>query len=103
MTIIRRQARFISHIVEIHNDNHSDIHAVQVEMLKYSDDLQESEGTNYVYNLSKFDTVELPEDVQTIDSLGVVNIGFETLAGTMRQSGEITDATAAKMMNLAAE
>ena len=40
--------------------------------------------------------------LQTIDSLGVVNIGFETLAGTMRQSGEITDATAAKMMKLAA-
>ena len=47
----------------------ADVHAVQVEMLKFSDDLQESEGTNYVYNLSKFGTVELPEGVQTIDSL----------------------------------
>jgi len=45
------------------------IHAVQVEMLKFSDDLQVQEGEEYVYSFSKFNTVELPKNVQTIDSL----------------------------------
>lgn len=47
----------------------ADVHAVQVEMLKFSDDLQVQEGEEYVYSFSKFNAVELPANVQTIDSL----------------------------------
>jgi hypothetical protein len=47
----------------------AEIHTVQMELLKHSEDLQDTESTEYVYSFSKFDTVELPGDVQTIDSL----------------------------------
>ena len=47
----------------------SDIHNVQMELLKVADDIQEQDESNYVYNLSKFDSVELPENVKMIDSL----------------------------------
>ena len=47
----------------------SDVHNAQMELLKISDELQQHENTDYVYNLSKFDIVELPENTQTIESL----------------------------------
>ena len=40
-----------------------------MELLKVADDLQEQDESTYVYNLSKFDTVDLPEDVAMIESL----------------------------------
>lgn len=47
----------------------ADIHNVQMELLKVADELQEQDESTYVYNLSKFDTVDLPEDVSMIESL----------------------------------
>ena len=47
----------------------ADIHNAQVELLKISDELQDQDQSSYVYSLSKFETVELPENVQTIESL----------------------------------
>jgi transcription elongation factor Elf1 len=47
----------------------ADVHNAQMELLKIGDELQEQEGSSYVYNLSKFEQVELPENVQTIESL----------------------------------
>ena len=46
-----------------------DIHKVQVELLKYSEDLETEEFTDYVYNLQKFETVELPKDFSVVESL----------------------------------
>jgi len=47
----------------------ADVHAVQVEMLKLGDELNVAEGDEYVYSFSKFDSVPLPDDVQTLESL----------------------------------
>lgn len=47
----------------------SDIHRAQLELLKHSDELEQTDAAGYVYSTSKFDTVELPENVQTIESL----------------------------------
>lgn len=46
-----------------------DIHKVQVDLLKYSEDLETEEFTDYVYNLQKFETVELPKDFSVVESL----------------------------------
>jgi hypothetical protein len=46
-----------------------DIHVVQLELLKYSNELESLVDSEYVYSVAKFNTVELPEDVQTIESL----------------------------------
>lgn len=47
----------------------TDIHAVQMELLKYGDELDVADQTGYVYNLSKFETVELPEHVSVVEDL----------------------------------
>lgn len=47
----------------------SDVHNVQMELLKVADDLQEQDSSQYVYSLSKFKTEELPEGVQSIENL----------------------------------
>lgn len=49
--------------------NKSEIHQVQVDLLKYSEELDMLEPDGYVYNTSKFKTVELPDNAQTIESL----------------------------------
>lgn len=46
-----------------------EIHQIQMELLKYSDQLEALEESEYVYNIAKFNTVELPDDVQNIESL----------------------------------
>lgn len=46
-----------------------EIHQIQMELLKYSDQLEALEESEYVYNIAKFNTVELPENVQNIESL----------------------------------
>ena len=46
-----------------------DIHKVQVELLKYSEDLETEEFTDYVYNLQKFETIELPKDFSLVENL----------------------------------
>lgn len=45
------------------------IHQAQIELLKHSEDLEEQETEGYVYSLRKFDVVDLPEDVCTVDDL----------------------------------
>lgn len=46
------------------------IHSVQVELLKHQDEFESIDSTApYVYNITKFKTVELPDNAQTIDSL----------------------------------
>ena len=45
------------------------LHAVQVELLKHSEELDIADTTDYVYNLTKFDTVELPEHTMLVDDL----------------------------------
>lgn len=47
----------------------SDVHNVQMELLKVADDLQEQDSSQYVYSLSKFKTEELPEGVQSVENL----------------------------------
>lgn len=47
----------------------ADVHNAQMELLKLSDQLQEQSDSTYTYSLSKFDEVELPDNIQTIDSL----------------------------------
>lgn len=51
----------------------TDIHAVQISLMKNSEDLEDVESNDYVYNFSKFKNVELPEKVEFIDSLPVGN------------------------------
>lgn len=47
----------------------SDIHKTQLELMKHSEDLEQLEPAEYVYSTSKFNTVELPENVQNIEDL----------------------------------
>lgn len=49
----------------------SAIHGVQVELMRCQEELEGLETEGYVYNLSKFETVELPDDVQMIEDLPV--------------------------------
>jgi hypothetical protein len=46
-----------------------DIHKVTVELLKYAEDLETESTTDYVYNLQKFNKVELPDNVIAVDDL----------------------------------
>lgn len=56
-------------LVERLGATQTDIHAVQIELLKHGDELDVADQTGYVYNLSKFETVELPENVYVVDDL----------------------------------
>lgn len=49
--------------------NSSDIHNVQIELLKHKEQLEGLETDGYVFNLSKFETVELPSNVMMIEDL----------------------------------
>ena len=46
-----------------------EIHKTQIELLKYSEVLEQEEVSDYIYNLQKFDTVELPETAVAVDDL----------------------------------
>ena len=46
-----------------------DIHQVQVELLKYSEDLEVAAPTDYVYSANKFKTEELPDTAQYVEDL----------------------------------
>ena len=47
----------------------SELHTVQIELLKHGEELDVANPDEYVYNISKFNTVELPENTQMIDEL----------------------------------
>lgn len=47
----------------------ADMHSVQVELMRCQEELEGLETDGYVFNLSKFDTVDLPDDVQMIEDL----------------------------------
>lgn len=49
--------------------NDDDIHSVQIELLRHKEELETSETTSYVYNLAKFETVELPANVMLVEDL----------------------------------
>ena len=49
----------------------SEIHSVQVDLMRCQEELEGLETEGYVYNLSKFETVELPDNVQMIQDLPV--------------------------------
>ena len=46
-----------------------DIHKVTIELLKYTEQLETENTSDYVYSLAKFKTVELPNNVATVDDL----------------------------------
>jgi hypothetical protein len=46
-----------------------DIHKVQIELLKHKEELEGVDDDNYVYNFSKFEIVELPEEVMLVEDL----------------------------------
>jgi hypothetical protein len=47
----------------------ADIHSVQLDLMRHSDLLESADTESYVYNLAKFEKVELPEDAVSIDDL----------------------------------
>lgn len=49
--------------------NNDDIHSVQIELLRHQEDLENVETGSYVYNLTKFETVNLPSNVMMLEDL----------------------------------
>lgn len=47
----------------------SDVHAVQLELLKHSEELSATTETDYVYSMAKFDPIELPEETTLLEHL----------------------------------
>ena len=45
------------------------IHAAQMDLLKYSEELENEEIENYVYSLNKFEVVDLPDDAVMLEDL----------------------------------
>ena len=45
------------------------IHAAQLDLLKYSEELENEEIENYVYSLNKFEVVDLPDDAVMLEDL----------------------------------
>lgn len=56
-------------LVERLGASKTDIHQAQVNLLKYSEELEQVEPDNFVYTSGRFNSVELPENAQTIESL----------------------------------
>lgn len=46
-----------------------EIHKTQIELLKSSEVLEQEEVSDYIYNLQKFESVELPENAVAVDDL----------------------------------
>jgi hypothetical protein len=49
--------------------SNEEIHNVQIELLKHKEDLEGVVDENYVYNFSKFETVDLPTNVMLVEDL----------------------------------
>lgn len=49
--------------------SNEDIHRAQIELLKHKEELEGIEEEDYVYNFSKFELVDLPEDVMLVEDL----------------------------------
>jgi hypothetical protein len=47
----------------------TDIHAVQVELMKHSEELENVDDNNYVYSLRKFEPIDMPENVHAVEDL----------------------------------
>jgi len=47
----------------------ADVHAVQLELLKHSEELSATTETDYVYSMAKFDAVQLPKTVESVSHL----------------------------------
>ena len=45
------------------------VHAVQVELLKHSDEFDTTDVDNFVYNIKQFKELDLPEDWELIENL----------------------------------
>jgi len=46
-----------------------DIHKVTIELLKFAEELETESTTDYVYNLQKFNTEQIPETAMAVDDL----------------------------------
>jgi len=46
-----------------------DIHKVTIELLKFAEELETESTTDYVYNLQKFNTEQIPESAMAVDEL----------------------------------
>ena len=46
-----------------------DIHKVTIELMKYSEELETESTSDYVYNLQKFNTEQIPESAMAVDDL----------------------------------
>ena len=46
-----------------------DIHKVTIELMKYSEELETESASDYVYNLQKFNTEQIPESAMAVDDL----------------------------------
>ena len=49
--------------------NQQDIHKVTIELLKYAEELETETETDYVYNLQKFTTEQIPDTASAVDDL----------------------------------
>ena len=49
--------------------NNQDIHKVTIELMKYSEELETESDSDYVYNLQKFNTEQIPETAMAVDDL----------------------------------
>ena len=49
------------------------IHDAQIELMKFSEEFEEVNLDNYVYNIATFEEYDLPEGVQLVESLSDVN------------------------------
>ena len=49
--------------------NNQDIHKVTIELMKYSEELETESASDYVYNLQKFNTEQIPETAMAVDDL----------------------------------
>ena len=49
------------------------IHDTQIELMKFSDEFEDVDLDNYVYNVAKFEEYELPEGTELIENLSDVN------------------------------
>lgn len=47
----------------------SALHSVQIELMRYQEELESLETQGYVYNLTKFETVDLPSNVMMLEDL----------------------------------
>ena len=56
-------------LVTVLGVNQTELHKIQVELLKYAEILEQEETSDYVYTLSQFKPVDLPESAMSIEDL----------------------------------